>query len=374
MSSTTSGNIRPKPWEAQIPNRSTAMTSQVEPNNSVFGTFSTRLTDEEGPNAPSEALLRSSLNGIINGQQNINYGSIPMNNNMNMGYEYGNNMLRNDIYDNSFRSMYSNRYGNMYGNNFGSLYGSPYGNIQNGIQNMTESTQATFQLIESLVGAFTGFAQMLESTYLATHNSFFTMVSVAEQFRYLREMVGSFFGLFALMKFLKKILHIISKGKVGLPSTNTDNSSKGSSSSSSDDQNKLTEEFDEVKFRNKQTEDNGRKKSMSLKHVFLFITVVFGFPLLLERSISILHKRRSIIYQSRPIKSFKQELARAIYDFIPENPRIEIALKKNDLMTVISKMNPQGKESEWWKVKTRENKIGYVPYNYIQMLREVHSE
>jgi len=32
---------------------------------------------------------------------------------------------------------------------------------------------ATFQIIESIVGAFSGFAQMLESTFMATHSSFF---------------------------------------------------------------------------------------------------------------------------------------------------------------------------------------------------------
>lgn len=35
------------------------------------------------------------------------------------------------------------------------------------------STQATFQMLEGIVGAFGGFAQMLESTYMATHSSFF---------------------------------------------------------------------------------------------------------------------------------------------------------------------------------------------------------
>jgi peroxin-13 len=39
---------------------------------------------------------------------------------------------------------------------------------------------ATFQIIESLVGAFGGFAQMLESTFMATHSSFFAMVSVGK--------------------------------------------------------------------------------------------------------------------------------------------------------------------------------------------------
>ena len=42
-------------------------------------------------------------------------------------------------------------------------------------QSFSQSTAATFQLIENIVGAFGGFAQMLQSTYMATHSSFFGM-------------------------------------------------------------------------------------------------------------------------------------------------------------------------------------------------------
>lgn len=38
------------------------------------------------------------------------------------------------------------------------------------------------------------------------------MISVAEQFGNLKEMLGSFFGIFAIMKFLKKILYRATKG------------------------------------------------------------------------------------------------------------------------------------------------------------------
>lgn len=79
-------------------------------------------------------------------------------------------------------SMYGG-YGSMYG---GGMYGGGYGgyggggmmgpnqNDPNSLTNsFNQSTQATFQIIESIVGAFGGFAQMLESTYMATHSSFF---------------------------------------------------------------------------------------------------------------------------------------------------------------------------------------------------------
>ena len=88
---------------------------------------------------------------------------------------------------------YGNRFGGM-----GGMYGSSYGmgggygmggmyGQQNGMygpqdqsltQTFSQSTQTTFQMIESIVGAFGGFAQMLESTYMATHSSFFGMSSL----------------------------------------------------------------------------------------------------------------------------------------------------------------------------------------------------
>lgn len=39
----------------------------------------------------------------------------------------------------------------------------------------SHGTAATFQMLEGIVTAFGGFAQMLESTYMATHSSFFGM-------------------------------------------------------------------------------------------------------------------------------------------------------------------------------------------------------
>lgn len=44
------------------------------------------------------------------------------------------------------------------------------------MRGMENSTATTFQMIESIVQAFGGFAQMLESTYMATHSSFFGML------------------------------------------------------------------------------------------------------------------------------------------------------------------------------------------------------
>ena len=79
---------------------------------------------------------------------------------------------------------YGGGMGSMYGGFGNGMYGGMMGqqpgmfgadpNDPNSLTNtFSQSTQATFQMIESLVGAFGGVAQMLESTYMATQSSFF---------------------------------------------------------------------------------------------------------------------------------------------------------------------------------------------------------
>lgn len=72
--------------------------------------------------------------------------------------------------------------GGMYG---GGMYGGMAGmggmgmNDPNSLTNrFSNGTAATFQMLEGIVGAFGGFAQMLESTYMATHSSFFGKFSL----------------------------------------------------------------------------------------------------------------------------------------------------------------------------------------------------
>ena len=70
-----------------------------------------------------------------------------------------------------------------YGGYGGGMYGGMYGgmgmggpNDPNSLTNrFSNGTAATFQMLEGIVTAFGGFAQMLESTYMATHSSFFGM-------------------------------------------------------------------------------------------------------------------------------------------------------------------------------------------------------
>ena len=73
-------------------------------------------------------------------------------------------------------------------------------------QTLESTTATTFQLIHSIVQTFTGMAQMLESTFMATHSSFFAMVGVIDQFGQLRNALGSVLGLFGLLRWMKEFV------------------------------------------------------------------------------------------------------------------------------------------------------------------------
>ena len=47
-------------------------------------------------------------------------------------------------------------------------------------RSLKSTTQQTFALLHTVVQTFSGIAQMLESTFMATHSSFFTMIGVVD--------------------------------------------------------------------------------------------------------------------------------------------------------------------------------------------------
>ena len=96
----------------------------------------------------------------------------------------------------------------MYGPGMG-MYGQPGPCDPNNpslTQALEATTQTTFALLHSIVQTFSGVAQMLESTFMATHSSFFAMVGVIDQFGQLRNALGSVLGLFGLVRWMKELL------------------------------------------------------------------------------------------------------------------------------------------------------------------------
>jgi len=66
----------------------------------------------------------------------------------------------------------------------------------------------------------------------------------------------------------------------------------------------------------------------------------------------------------------KLEFCRVLYDFAPQEGAavqgVDLAVKKGDLVAVLSKSDPMGNPSEWWRCRSRDGRLGYLPGVYLE--------
>ncbi|KAF2675271.1 hypothetical protein BT63DRAFT_33133 [Microthyrium microscopicum] len=261
--------------------------------------------------------------------------------------------------------MYGGMGGGMYGGGMGGMYGNQMGMDPNNpslTQSFSNSTQATFQLIQSIVGAFGGFAQMLESTFMATHSSFFAMVSVAEQFGNLRQTLGSVLGIYTVMGWLRSLLAKVT-GRPP-PARSTD----------------LTPaKF--AKFNGRLPDGSPAPPAPSRKPLLVFALAVFGLPYLMGKLIKALarsqeeseRRRLEALPAETPLDPSQLLFCKVLYDFNPENgaavPGVDLAVIKGDLVAVLSKADPLGNPSDWWRCRARDGRMGYLPAPYLEPIQ-----
>ncbi|KAF9111085.1 Peroxisomal membrane protein PAS20 [Mortierella sp. AM989] len=289
-------------------------------------------------------------------------------------------------YGSSYSSPYNRMGGGMYGSSYGG-YGSSYGagaygggyggmnrmnmgmNGMNGMngpmgpeemtlmQRMEQGSAPTFQLIESVVGAFGGFAQMLDSTFMATHSSFMAMVGVAEQFGNLRGYLGQILSVFAILRWAKSLGYRL----VGMkPPVNTQELTAGN--------------FQEFQA----------QPRFSKKPIVIFLLAVFGLPYLMGRLIRALSSGTPPVQQqgllpgqegqavATPASVSPQSLdfARALYDFTPTNSQQELAFRRGDIIAILSRQDPMGQDSLWWRGRLRNGEMGLFPSNYVEIINK----
>ena len=261
-------------------------------------------------------------------------------------YRYGN------TYGSSFGSSYSpygmnSMYGGMgyggyggysggYGMNgmYGGMPGMGYGmpgpggpfdpNNPSLSQTLESTTQHTFALLHSIVQTFSGVAQMLESTFMATHSSFFAMVGVVEQFGQLRNALGSVLGLFGLVRWMRDLI--------------TGRSSHGAGA--------MRGEFrDFVNGRPVQGPQTAPPKA-SKKPLIIFLLAIFGVPYAMHKLIKILTERQQqqlaageIQGPLPPLDPSQLTFARALYPFEASSPA-ELSLKENEIVAIMGKLDP----------------------------------
>ncbi|KAK2875400.1 hypothetical protein FQN49_001626 [Arthroderma sp. PD_2] len=368
----------PKPWErAGVAATGSALTPQPamasstpQPSTTVASSSTTSATS--APELPSRP---NALNAVVN-QTASNYSP------------YGASRLGTTPYGGGYNN-YSSPYsrfggmGSMYGGyggmgGMGGMYGGMggmggmYGGMQNGgdpnslTNSFNQSTQATFQMIESIVGAFGGFAQMLESTYMATHSSFFAMVSVAEQFGTLKNTLDSVLGIFTILRWLRTLLAKLTGRPLPADATALTPSA-----------------FSAFTGNNSGLPDGSGRPKPSKKPFFFFLAAVFGLPYLMSKLIRVLArsqeqeaKRQQELLneaqQQGSIDPSKLDFCRVLYDYSPDTQAtggIDLSVKKGDLVAVLSKSDPMGNPSEWWRCRGRDGSVGYLPSPYLEAIQ-----
>jgi len=202
------------------------------------------------------------------------------------------------------------------------------------------------------------------------------MVSVAEQFGNLRNTLGSILGIFTMLRWLRTLFAKITGRPPPADATALTPSAFAS--------------FEGRKLLPDGTPATAPRPSK--KPFLFFLAAAFGLPYLMGKLIKALaasqeeeEKRRlaaSAQLQIGPdgqpipqqIDPSKLDFCRVLYDFTPESGAavqgVDLEVKKGDLVAVLSKSDPVGNPSEWWRCRARDGRMGYLPGVYLEVARK----
>lgn len=199
------------------------------------------------------------------------------------------------------------------------------------------------------------------------------MVSVAEQFGNLRNTLGSILGIFTVLRWLRTLFAKIT-GRP--PPADATALTPGAFAS----------------FEGRKLLPDGspsQNPRPSKKPFLFFIAAAFGLPYLMGKLIRSLaasqeeEERRRLAASgqigpdgqpiAQQLDPSKLEFCRVLYDFTPETGAavqgVDLEVKKGDLVAVLSKSDPMGNPSEWWRCRARDGRVGYLPAVYLEVAR-----
>jgi peroxin-13 len=213
------------------------------------------------------------------------------------------------------------------------------------------STSQTFALLQSIVQTFTSFAQLLDSTFVATHSSFFAMIGVADQLGQLKGMLGQVIGVFGLVGWLRGWW-------------------SGDRSGAS-----MKQDFKRFLQGGPPAAGGpGQPPKPSRKPLLFFLLAVFGLPYLMHRFIKHLSSRlppppSPSSQPGAPLDPSQLTFARAIHPFNTTDP-VELSLGKGEIVAVLGTTDPvTGVEGEWWRGRTREGREGWFPKSFVEVIK-----
>ena len=206
------------------------------------------------------------------------------------------------------------------------------------------------------------------------------MVSVAEQFSNLRNTLGSILGIFTLLRYIRTLIAKITGRPPPADATSLTPSAFAS--------------FQGLSSSSPSVLPNGQP-TPSKKPFLIFIAAVIGLPYLMTKLIRSIARQndqnpnnqlilgpdgRPLPDQQQPqppIDPSKLDFCRLLYDYKPESTLqgqpptagIDLEVKKGDLVAVLSKSDPMGNASEWWRCRARDGRVGYLPGVYLEAVQ-----
>jgi peroxin-13 len=189
-------------------------------------------------------------------------------------------------------------------------------------------------------------------------NVLVAMVSVAEQFGNLRQTLGSVLGIYTLMRWIRNAIARLT-GRP-LPANGKELTPAGFAA-----------------FTGRMPDGSPAPAKPSKKPFIVFMVAVFGLPYLMGKLIKALarsqeeEEKRKMLENPQQIDVSKLEFCTALYDFTPNANMqgMDLAVKKGDMVAVLSKSDPMGNASEWWQCRSRDGRIGYLPGIYLQAIQ-----
>lgn len=193
------------------------------------------------------------------------------------------------------------------------------------------------------------------------------IVAVAEQFGSLRDTLGHVLGIYTIMRWMRTLIAKIT----GRPPP-------------ADAMSLTPASFARFEGRHAAGAPGGpgsEPSRPSRKPLIFFLLFAFGLPYLMTkmiRSMAASHeeeeRRRQI--QAQPIDPAKLEFCRVLWDFSPESrgndvvKGVDLEVKKGDLVAVLSKTDPLGNPSDWWRCRSRDGRMGYLPSTFLELAKK----
>lgn len=196
------------------------------------------------------------------------------------------------------------------------------------------------------------------------------MVAVAEQFSNLRNTLGNLLGIFAIIRWMRTLFAKLTGRPPPADAT-------------------ALNPIAFAKFEGRKLAGNpdgaAAAPKPSRKPLFFFLAAAFGLPYLMNKVIkSLAASQEQRTGQAMAASSLgapgtafdpsKLEFCRVMWDYQPENQPagstegLDLPVKKGDLVAVLSKTDPLGNSSEWWRCRARNGKTGYVPSAYLEIV------